>query len=169
MKKFVLGLLVLGLTSQLFSQVVSLPEIEIASVNYKYLDAIDSEDLDINVKMLQEKVAQFDVRNTDLYVDDYYTYQVTFFIPNGKILVAYDKNGEMVRTVERFKNVKIPIIVKKSISERYPGWFFKKDVYRVTYNQEGSKKEYKITLEKGKDIINVKTDENGNFLDEMVF
>lgn len=169
MKKFVLSLLVICLTSQLFSQVVSLPEIEIAAVNYKYLSAVDSEDIDIDVKMLQEKVAQFDLKNSDYYVDEYHTYQVTFFIPDGNILVAYDNDGNIIRTVERFKNVKLPIVVKKSIAERYPSWIFKKDIYRVTYNQEGSKKEYKVILEKGNEIVRVKTDENGNFLNEFIF
>jgi hypothetical protein len=132
MKKLVLGLLVFGLTSQLFSQVNPLPVIEISAVNYEYLDAVDSYDLDIDVKKLE--------------------------------VAAYDKNGDIIRTIERFKDVALPVAVRKSISKNYPGWYFKKDIYRVTYNQEGSKKVYKVLLTKGNQTIKVRTDENGYFL-----
>ena len=166
MKKLILGLLVFGLTSQLFSQVNPLPEIEISAVNYKYLDAVDSYDLDIDVKKLEEMVAKFDLESSDFYVDEYQTYQVTFYIPKGKILAAYDKNGDIIRTIERFKDVALPLTVRQSISKNYPGWNFKKDIYRVTYNQEGSKKVYKVVLTKDDHTIKVKTDENGYFLND---
>ncbi|MCK5400768.1 MAG: nicotinate-nucleotide adenylyltransferase [Flavobacteriaceae bacterium] len=167
MKKLILGLLVIGLTSQVFSQVVHLPEIEITAVNYKYINAVDSQDLDFDVKMLEEKVALFDLKSSDFYVDEYSTYQVRFYIPNGTILAAYDGNGKVTRTIERFKDIKLPVDVRNAVFARFPGWTLKKDVYRVTYNQEKSRKEYKIVIEKNGKILRIKTDEKGFFLREV--
>ena len=167
MKKLILGLLVIGLTSQVFSQVITLPEIEITAVNYKYLNAVDSQDLDLDVKMLEEKVALFDLKSADFYLDEYDTYQVRFYIPNGSILAAYDGNGKIIRTIERFKDVKLPVDVRDAVFARFPGWALKRDVYRVTYNQEKSRREYKVVLKKGDKILRVKIDEKGYFLKEV--
>ena len=167
MKKLILGLLAIGFTSQVFSQVVKLPEIEITAVNYKYINAVDSQDLDLDVKMLEEKVALFDVKNSDYYLDEYNTYHVEFYIPNGTILAAYDKDGKIIRTVERFKNIRLPVDVRDAIFARFPEWTLKRDVYRVTYKQEKSRKEYKVVLKKGDKILRVKIDEKGYFLKEV--
>jgi len=167
MKKLILGLLVIGLTSQVFSQVITLPEIEITAVNYKYLNAVDSEDMDFNVKMLEEKVALFDLKNSDFYLDEYSTYEVRFYIPDGKIVAAYDGNGKITRTIEKFSNIKLPAEVRDAIFSRFPGWALKRNVYRVTYNQDNSRKEYKVILQKGDEILRVKTDEKGYFLREV--
>ncbi len=167
MKKLILGLLAIGLTCQVFSQVIRLPEIEITAVNYKYLNAVDSEDLDFDVKMLEEKVALFDLKSSDFYLDEYDTYEVKFYIPNGTILAAYNKDGKLIRTIERFKDVKLPIDVRDAIFARFPGWGLKRDVYRVTYNQEKSRKEYKVVIEKDGKLMRLKTDDKGYFLREV--
>ena len=164
MKKLLLGLLVIGLTSPVFSQIVELPEIEITAVNYKYLSAVNSQDLDLDVKMLQEKVAHFDLKNADFYEDEYNMYEVRFYIPKGAILVAYDKNGEIIRTIERFKNVKLPLAVRNTISTAFPGWALTKDVYRVSYRNNKSNKVYKVILEKVGQVLRVKIDEKGTII-----
>lgn len=164
MKKLILGLLVIGLTSPVFSQVIVLPEIEITAVNYKYLSSVDSEDLDLDVKMLEENVAHFDLKNADVYNDEYDTYEVRFYIPKGVILVAYDKNGEVLRTIERFKNVKLPVAVRNTILTTFPGWELTKDSYRVIYKNNESKKIYKVVLEKVGKVLRIKIDEQGTII-----
>ena len=45
MKKLLLGLLALGLTTQFYAQVINdgmLPEVEVRATNYKYLNSIDN-------------------------------------------------------------------------------------------------------------------------------
>ena len=44
MKKLVLGLFIFGLTVQVSAQTVELPE-TLITVNYKYLDAVDSDNI----------------------------------------------------------------------------------------------------------------------------
>jgi len=166
MKKLILGLLAIGLTSQVFSQVINLPEIEITAVNYKYLNAVESNVIDVDVKMLQEKVAMFDLKSSEFYEDEYSTYEVRFYIPNGTIVAAYDGKGRILRTIERFKDVQLPKSVRESIAQRFPGWAHTKDVYLVSYhNKKGvERQEYKVILENGDKTMKVKVDAVGNFM-----
>ena len=166
MKNLIFGLFVLGLTTQVFSQVNVLAEVEITAVNYKYLNAVDTGDTAINIKKLEEAVANYDLKNSDLYVDEYYTYNVSFYIPEGKILAAYDRNGKMLRTIEKFENVKLPKEVLDAVIKRFPYWFIVHDVYMVNYHSDkgAAKKQYKMELTNGEKKIKVKTDENGDFL-----
>jgi len=161
-----IGLLVFGLTTQfMFSQIIELSEV-VVSVNYKYLNAIDNEVTPVSVKMLQEKVALYDVKKSELYRDEYDTYTVSFFIPDGRIVAAYDSDGKIIRTIEKFKNVKLPYDVSKAIIKRFPNWKMVKDVYRVNYHDKSgiTKNQYKVKLENGDKTMTVKVNEKGDFL-----
>ncbi len=167
MKKLILGLFVLGLTIQTFAQVrdETLSEVVVYAVNYKYLDDVGDKDLDVNVKMLEQKVASYDLKGSELYYDEYDIYTVAFYIPDGKIVAAYDRNGKVIRTIEKFKGVKPPSSVLKAVTKRFPGWAISKDVYLVNYHQDkGTKKVYKLTLTNGDKKMKIKTDDKGNFL-----
>ena len=168
MKKLILGLFVLGLTIQTFAQVVKdemLSEVVVYAVNYKYLDNVGNKDLDVDVNMLERKVANYDLKGSELYYDEYDIYSIAFYIPDGKIVAAYDRDGKVIRTIEKFKNVRLPSNVTKAVSTRFPGWGITKDVYLVNYHHEkGTKKVYKLTLENGNKKMKVKTDEKGNFI-----
>ena len=168
MKNLILGLLVLGLTTQMHAQVINdgkLPEITVHAVNYKYLNSVNSDDLDLAVKKLELEVANFDYRNSEMYHDDYGTYSISFYIPNGKIVAAYDNDGRIVKTIERYVDVKTPKSVRNSVAEKYPGWSLAGDIYKVSYHQDkGVTQTYKLLLKNGKDKIRVITDANGNIL-----
>lgn len=169
MKKSLIGLLVFGLATQfMFSQVVKpieLSEVNV-SVNYKYLDAIDSKEVAVPVKMLEEKVAYYNLKESDLYSDEYDTYQVSFFIPEGRIVAAYDSDGKILRTIERFKNVKLPRSVIVSVTKNYPKWKIVEDAYKVDYYGKSgiAKKQYKVKLKNRDKKMTVKLDEDGEFL-----
>ena len=168
MKKFIVGLLVLGLTSPLLAQVPKveeLSEVVVTAVNYKYLNAIDSKEVAIPVQMLERKVAAFNLEDAEFYQDDNEFYYVSFYIPEGKIVAAYNPEGEVLRTIERFEDVKLPTAVRNAVAERFPNWTIVNDVYRVTYNQnKGANKSYKIKLKNGDKVMRVKIDDTGEFL-----
>ena len=168
MKKLLLGLLVLGFTAQLHAQVVNdgmLPEVEVRATNYKYLNSIDNTEAAVSVQLLEDMVAKFDVRSSEFYEDGSDFYRVYFYIPEGKIVAAYDRDGKILYTIEKFTNVALPNDVAASIAERFPGWSIAKDVYKVNYDVKlGAQKQYKIVLENGKKTIRVKVDEDGSFL-----
>ena len=169
MKKVLLGLLIGGLTTQAFTQVIAteqLSEVTVFATNYKYLSNASTEEVaSVPVDLLQRKVAAFDLKNSDLYQDDYDLYNVTFFIPEGKILAAYDGEGKLLRTAEKFKDINLPTVVKEAVLDRFPEWRITQDIYLVNYHdRKGITKKYKLKLENGDEVLRVKLDENGNFL-----
>jgi hypothetical protein len=175
MKKIIFGLLILGLTTQFglttqsFAQVIDdgmLPEIEVHAMNYKYLNSVNNAEAPVSVRLLEQKVANHDLKGSDIYRDEYDTYEVSFFIPDGRIVAVYDKNGKIVRTIEKFVNIKPPKAVAKSVAKRFPGWQIYKDSYLVSYHEKKgvTKKYYKLILENGTKRIRVKTDEKGQFI-----
>jgi hypothetical protein len=168
MKKVILGLLALGLTIPAFTQdvkVEELSEVIIRPMNFKYLNATDSREAAIPVKMLERAVASYDVTEADFYRDDFDFYTVSFYIPAGKIVAEYDADGKIIRTIERFKDVALPNEVRTALLERFPNWTVSKDIYRVTYSDEkGAKKIYKLVLVNGDEKMRVKIDHIGTFL-----
>lgn len=167
MKKLFIGLIIIGLTTVGFSQekTVKLEEVEVLGVNYKYLDAVGDSEVAKPVRMLEQKVATFDLKTLDGYEDEEHEYFVYFKIPQGKILAVYDTDGEIIRTSEKFKDVSLPLAVSNAIVKKFPGWRISSDIYLVTYKRDGAlKKTYKLFIEKGGDHKRVKTDNNGKFL-----
>lgn len=169
MKKIMLGLLTLGLMAQANSQIVKtekLSEVTVVATNYKYLNDVNSQEVaSIPVQMLERKVAAYDIKSSDFYQDDYDLYNITFYVPEGKILAAYDKEGKLLRTAEKFKNINLPISVKEAVLDRFPEWKITKDIYMVSYQDtKGARKSFKLKLENGDKTLRVKLDENGNFM-----
>ena len=165
MKRILIGLFIFGLTIQTYAQITELPEIEIVAVNYKYLDAVGEEDVAQPVKLLEQRAATYDLKNSEYYQDEYDNYSISFYLPEGKILASYDRDGKLLRTAERFENVALPRAVIEAVAKKFPEWVISKDVYLVNYQDaKGATKRYKLVLENGDKRMRVKTDENGNFL-----
>lgn len=166
MKKIILALFAFGMSIPLFAQVITLPEVEVSAKNYKYLDKVEGASVAQPVQLMERYATTYDVRDSEYYEDEYDNYFISFYIPKGKILAAYDKDGNILRTVEKYENVKLPLEVSKSMAKEYPGWKITQDAYLVHYHNElgVTKKEYKLVLEKGNDRIRIKTDENGNII-----
>jgi hypothetical protein len=165
MKKIFFSLLIFGLTTQVYSQITALPE-TVISINYKYINAVNDQNSAQEVQMLEKEVALYNLKNSELYQDDYDSYYVSFYIPEGKIVAAYNKDGKIIRTIEKFKNTKLPTNVLNSVSQRFPGWDLTKDVYEVIYhNKKGvTKQQYKVTLKNGEKTLKVKLDPEGNYM-----
>ena len=168
MKKLFFGLFIIGLTTQIYAQITKtehLSEVVVVAVNYKYLNQVDNVEAPVPVELLQKKVANFDLKNSEFYQDDYDYYSIWFFIPEGKILAAYDKDGNIIRTIERYKDIALPKSVAGAIANRFPGWTVSKDLYLINYyDSKGASKKFKLTLENGDQKIKVKMDAEGNFL-----
>lgn len=164
MKKLVLGLLIFGLTTQVFSQVIELSEVEI-SKNYKYLDAVDDTQSAKPVELLQTNALNYEDKTNDLIEDECGDQKVSFKIPDGKIVAVYDDGGNIIRTIEKYKNVRLPQEVLQAIAQRFPNWAVVEDVYLVNYYcDKGVKQVYKIKIQNEDKVVSIKTDENGNFI-----
>lgn len=142
----------------------TLPEVTVVATNYKYLKSVGGKEVAQPVQILQRSAAAYDVKKLDYYEDDYDSYFVSFVLPEGQILAAYDKNGKLLRTAEKYQNVKLPTSVTSAVSTRYPNWSISKDIYQVTYyDDKGSEKKYKLMLQNGNKRIKVKVNEAGEF------
>jgi len=160
----IIAVIICGFSIQSFAQIV-LPEVKVIA-NYKYLNSVDDDANALPVKRLEREVAAFSLKNSEYYEDEYDSYFISFYIPEGEILAAYDKDGNLLRTAEKFKNVRLPEAVAKSVVQKYPGWDIAKDVYLVSFyeNKRVTTKTYKLILEKGTKRMRVKTNEVGEFL-----
>jgi hypothetical protein len=168
MKKLLIGLFVVGLVTQPYAQnfqTEQLNEVFIVATNYKYLEKVSAEDLSTPVKELQRRAATYNVKNLDIYEDDYDYYEISFIIPDGQLLASYDSEGKILRTAEKYRKVDLPLPVLKSVADRFPDWTITKNIYRVLYHEtDGIKKRYKLTLENGDERMKIKMDDTGVFL-----
>jgi hypothetical protein len=141
-----------------------MPEVTIKSVNYKYIRSVLDTTGAQAVKTLQKMAATYDIKNSEYYDDEYESYSVSMYIPQGQILAVYDANGKLLRTAEKFKNVSLPPAVRNAVYTSFPDWVIARDVYLVNYTEEGmNNKMYKLLLQNGDQRKRVKTDEKGNF------
>lgn len=159
-----LGVFIFGFTLQSLAQIV-LPEVKIVGTNYKYLKSVDDPQSAQPVQRLQREAATYDLKNSEFYEDEYDTYFISFYIPEGSILAVYDKDAKLIRTAEKYKNIKLPTEVAQAVVKKYPQWNIAKDVYLVNYYDTNDvKKTYKLVLENGNKRIRVKINEKGEFL-----
>lgn len=166
MRKVFLVLMLLGLTTPLMAQdPIELSEVLIGGTNYKYLNAVNYVEAPMPVRFLEQQAAEFKAEGHDLYVDEFGSYSVSFFIPDGKVVGFYDADDMLVRTIERYKNVQLPDDVQYALITRFPNWEVTKDVYHVTYHQtKGVNKYFVLKLTNGNKTIRVKIDDEGTFM-----
>ncbi len=174
MKKIIIGLILLGCMAQNFAQeeiripeaVIILEEVEIRSINYKYLNSVGTSEVALPVKMLEKKVANFDILNSKYYLVEERYHYVLFKIPEGKILAVYNNKGEIVRTSEKFRDIPLALCISNAVVDKYPGWRITGDIYLVKYKSKNktTSKVYTLFIEKDGKKKRLKTDEKGNIL-----
>ncbi|HEX5167815.1 MAG TPA: nicotinate-nucleotide adenylyltransferase [Cyclobacteriaceae bacterium] len=158
-----MGAFIWGAIMQTFAQKV-LPEITVTELRYKYLNAVNPEETAQPVNMLEQYAADYDVKGAKFYEDEYDHYFVSFYIPQGKILAVYSKDGNLLRTIEKYNNVALPGVVNQAVAKQYPTWAISEGVYVVTYRENGgdaTTKIYKLLLEKGDMRKKVKINQKG--------
>jgi hypothetical protein len=156
--------LLLAFQAPVFAQTV-LPEVNVVAKNYDYLDAVKSQNELPVVQQLENSVATFDLMSSDFYTRKSNTYEVNFSNSNGNILATYDNTGNLIRTAERYDNLRLPSAVRNSIAEKYPMWSTTKDTYLIKYHRKnGVERKYRIKLEKENQRMKIETDEKGNII-----
>lgn len=165
MKRIIFGLLIVGLTSQMYAQEIALAEVEVVA-NYKYIQATNVEKIALPVKNLEAKVLEFKDDKGVLENEDGVSYNVYFNNSDGKIIVSYDTTGKILKTTEHYKNVRLPLEVLRAIVSRFPNWTIVEDTYHVNYHCDKgiTEKHYKIQLANADKTVDIKTDDKGNFM-----
>jgi hypothetical protein len=155
------GLCLAGYTAAFSQQ--NLPEVIVMAANYKYLKTVGGKEVPVAAQRLQRAAASYDIKNSEYYEEDYDTYFISFALPEGQVLAAYDANGKLLRTAEHYHNVALPSTVSQAVATKFPNWAITRDVYLVNYfEQNGSAvKKYKLVLENGNKRIRVQVSEDG--------
>ena len=190
MKNLVIGLLVIGLTNLGYSQnsINEFVKSELegnkslalnsgvtatsfnkdaaaTSLNVSYLNIVKEETASVHVKFLEDKAARFDVTELPKFDGRSESFKVIFKGNKGSIKATYDRKGNILTSLERFKNIKLPVNVRNSIYKEYPGWSTFGNSYTASYNEGmGVKKVYKVRIGKGNFKKNLKIDSDGNML-----
>ncbi|CAM4231760.1 hypothetical protein [Gillisia limnaea] len=154
MKNLVIGLFVLGLTSLGFSQnttseveEVQLEGVVVSNVNLNYLEKVQDKTLSDHVIFLEKEASIFDVKKLVEFDGRKESFQVLFKGSNGYIIADYDRNGKILKTLERYKDIKLPKNMIKSVLMQYPNSNFLKVVYNVNYDEKKDvEKTYKIQI-----------------------
>ncbi|WP_372754428.1 hypothetical protein [Mariniflexile sp.] len=183
MKNLLVGLLLFGLTTQGFSQqkqdkiqAVKLQDVVITqnvtknaidepviNLNYVYLDKVNDETTAYDVKLLEAMASRYDVKNSPNYDGVQETYQTIFRGDKGYIIATYDNESKILKTKERYTDIKIPKKMVNSILMKYPKSHFLKVVHNVNYSQiKGVKKTYKIRILNNNETKNLKITSKGN-------
>jgi len=90
------------------------------------------------------------------------SYLVLFELEDGFLSASFNEKGKLISVVEKFKNVKLPEKVRKSLAEKFPEWSLLKDKFLYVQKYGSVKiKEYKIIMKKGNKIRRVVVNEDG--------
>lgn len=171
MKNLVLGLFVLGLTSLGFSQNtnsetqdVQLEDVVISNINLSYLEKVQDIGLADYVKFLEKEASVFDVRGFVELDSRKRTFIVMFKSAKGYIIADYDRNGKILKTSERYKNIALPKNLIIAVFKKYPESSLLKVAYSVEYDyQKAVKKTYKIQIMNNGKKRNLKIRSGDNF------
>ena len=164
MRKFVFGMLFLGLASLVYSQdpetdvrAVELEGVTVTSPNYAYLATIQDENTHETVKGLERKAASFNLKESPIYNKIDKAYEVFFSNSKGRIVATYNEEGKILTTYEKFSDVVVPTSVRNTVFEAYPDWKMNSNTYLVTYyHNNGMKKTYHFQIAKGEETKNLK-------------
>tara|TARA_R110002126_G_scaffold15928_2_gene64540 strand:- start:1024 stop:1551 length:528 start_codon:yes stop_codon:yes gene_type:complete len=167
MKKFLFGLFILGLTNLTFSQQLAVVLTSNSYVpvkrsktikNSDFISAFSKEDMSSRIQKFQKIVANYDLRSKSIFeASDPSTYEVVFKEGSNKIVTVYNQEGNILSSKGEFENIRLPYVISKDLSKKYPGWEFNKIQCSINYSENGSTNIiYKVLLKNGRNKKTVK-------------
>lgn len=164
MRKLMIGMLCLGLTSLGFgqekeavAQEVELAEVTVTAINSDFIQAVQDHQTPAAARALESMAANFNLKESPVYNRLDSAFEISFRNSQGSIYAVYDRDGDMISAFENIKNVSPPQALRKQISQENPGWTIAKSKYQVTYIRgKDAKRFYKAQLRSGKKKQNLK-------------
>lgn len=163
MKKFIILFLLAGIATG-HAQVIQLDEARVT--NAKILNVGDSKYIvleDYSGQFMKNPIVfmkeNFDIHSLieELQGEDYDSYIVEFRNKKGFLIANFDKEGNLESTLQRFKNIPLPLAVSRDLVSNYQGWIATKNLYIASGKEDMIDKElYRITLKNGKSTQRVK-------------
>lgn len=139
-------------------------QLEEAKVGFAPLDAKVTRDGDSFSYKVNEKYAgeftkdaigfmkaNFDIQNfIAAYGDDYDSYRVSFKSGKGILTADFDEHGELVSTYQKFKDIALPLDIRREVYMANKGWTMTQNRYIASGSRDLLENEvYKIKLENG--------------------
>ncbi len=120
--------------------------------NYDYLKRNAQNERPLEIDRLQREAANFNLSSLAIYdKSEKSKYDVVIRSTYSTLYIKYDHLGNIISSVEQYKNLKIPLKLSQKIARKYPGWGFEKSNYSVKYrNGKSLKGKYDIRLRKEK-------------------
>ena len=178
MKTLVTGLFVLGLTIQSFAQSTQstkMNEVQSGNLvfapakNVNYINSMANNNAPGKIGKLEAEVGSYDITKTEVFKNNFETYEIIFKNSAGNIVATYDKNGKLENAFAKFENTRLPAIVLNAIHSEYPGWTINSTIYRVNYyNDNDVKKVYNVQIENHGKKLNLKVNPNGLILNRKI-
>lgn len=161
--KGILILSLLGVFAAGQAQVIQLEETKINYSPRAVVVSADSGKLILNVaeeykgqfsndpiKFMNDNFNIFDFKKSQK--EKYDSYLVDFRSNKGHLLATFDRNGELVKTYQRFKNCKMPVSIRQEIFQNNKGWSIVNYKYFATGKSDKIDKEtYTVHLVSGKE------------------
>lgn len=83
---------------------------------------------------------------------NYDSYLVTISSAKGYLQASYDKEGNLMDTQMKFKNIIVPAVIRNELYRNHKGWRMVQNSYRASGKNTSLDKEmYRIKLTKGKE------------------
>jgi hypothetical protein len=100
---------------------------------------------------IQNFITFLDKKNsTDLHKSRYESYQLTFSSDKGYLDAKFSKDGELKGTAQNFKNILVPLDIRRELYTNYKGWNMVKNKYTASGKSDQIDKElYRIKLKNG--------------------
>lgn len=91
--------------------------------------------------------------------DDYDEYIVTFKSAKGYLEANFDDDGTLLKTSQRFKDIVLPLNVRRELYRNHKGWTMVQNKYLASGKGERIDREvYKIKIKNGNQSQNIKID-----------
>ncbi|MBT8319161.1 MAG: hypothetical protein KJP01_03445 [Gramella sp.] len=158
MRKIFTFILVAGWVLASYSQDVI--ELEEATVSFEPTGVIVFEDYSEGIVKVRENYQKQFQLNAIAFVNENFDINrfreesgnndgdiyVTVKSSNGLLSAMFDKNNELVKTYQKFKNVPLPFDIRNQVYANYEGWTITKDIYTATGLQSNIDKEKYIVF-----------------------
>ncbi|MBC3759660.1 hypothetical protein H7U19_14685 [Hyunsoonleella sp. SJ7] len=114
------------------------------------------------IKALQNEIAQYSIAKNSIYDNsEKAIYDVSFKKEHSRANVIFNNEGEVIKSLETYKNIKLPLSLRIKILNENPLFIIKSNKVTVAYTKFfGTTISYKVTIYKGKNKRILKFDED---------
>lgn len=123
---------------------------DLTVLNQEYLTSVQESLSPLDAKFLEGIVSQWDAQSAAQFDGRNELFTTQFNSNKGSVEVSYDNKGTIIKTKEVYRDIAIPIQLKKVIYHRYKDWNIVQSKYYVTYTKDSAlKKHFEITIKNG--------------------